>query len=79
MRLNRKAQMTIVGIIMVFIIIIVVANLMPTIVTTIDTAKNNTPTLSTGASSVLDLIPMMIILGIIITIFIVAVPYRPVE
>ena len=79
MKENKKAQMTIIGIIMVFIIIIVVSVLMPTIQTTIDTAKNNTPTLSAGATSIMDLIPLMIILGIIITIFIVAVPYRPVE
>ena len=79
MRANKKAQMTIVGIIMVFILVIIVSVLMPTITDQIETAKNNTPTMSTGTSAIMDLIPLMIVLGIIITIFIVAVPYRPVE
>ena len=64
---------------MVFIAIVVVANLMPTIVSQIETAKNNTPAMSTGTSAILDLWPLMLALGIVITIFIVAVPYRPVE
>ena len=74
---NRKAQLTIVGLLLVFIMIIVVANFMPTIAEQIDLAKNNTPTLSTSTKAFMDLIPMFLILAIIITLFIFAVPYRP--
>lgn len=74
---NRKAQLTIVGLLLVFIMIIVVANFMPTIAEQIDLAKNNTPTLSTSTEAFMDLIPMFLILAIIITLFIFAVPYRP--
>lgn len=74
---NRKAQLTIVGLVLVFIMIIVVANFMPIISEQIDLSINNTPTMSTSTQGFLHLIPMFLVLSIIITLFIFAVPYRP--
>jgi len=75
--LNKKAQLTIVGLILVFIMIIVIANFMPTINQQISLSKNNTPNLSTSTEAFMDLIPMFLWLSIIITLFIFAVPFRP--
>ena len=78
MRITKKGQMTIIGLILVFIMIIIVANLMPTITEQIAIGKNATG-LSTSTKMFMDLIPMFIVLAIIITLFIYVVPYRPIE
>jgi hypothetical protein len=76
--MNKKGQMTIIGIILVAIMIIVISYLMPVISEAISSGKN-TSGLSTSTTMLMDLIPGMLILGIIITIFIYAMPYRPVQ
>lgn len=75
--MNKKAQMTIVGLILVFIMFIVIANFMPIISEQIELAQNNTPTMSTSTSMFMDLLPMFLVLAGIMTLFIFVVPYRP--
>jgi ABC-type antimicrobial peptide transport system permease subunit len=74
--MNRKAQLTIIGLIFVIILIIIISNLMPTIVSQIEIGKNTTG-LSTSTQALMDLIPLMFVLGIIITFFVYVMPYRP--
>jgi hypothetical protein len=75
---NKKAQMTIIGLILVAIMVIVLSYLMPVIIQAISSGKN-TSGISTSTSMLMDLIPGMFVLGIIITIFIYAMPYRPTQ
>ena len=78
MKNNKKGQMTIIGLILVAIMVIVLSYLMPVITEAISSGKNTTG-ISSSTSMLMDLIPGMFVLGIIITIFIYAMPYRPVQ
>lgn len=78
MKKAKKGQMTIIGLILVAIMVIVLSYLMPVITEAIGSGKNSTG-LSTSTQMLMDLIPGMFILGIIITIFIYAMPYRPIQ
>lgn len=73
MRTN-KAQMSIIGLIMVVVMLIVFSVFAPIIVDTVENTSNYTDS-STGL--LLNMIPLFLVLGIIMTIFIYVVPMRP--
>jgi uncharacterized membrane protein len=75
MKRNNKAQMTMIGLLMFFCLVIIVANLMPTITYNIAIGKNASG-LSVGTQALMDMIPLFIILALIITLFIYVTPYR---
>ena len=75
---NRKAQMTIIGVLLVFILVVILANLMPTILDQIAIGKNASG-IGTSTKALMDLIPLFFWLGVIITLFIYVVPFRPTE
>ena len=70
---GRKGQFTIVGLIMVFLSIVVLGALMPSITQTITDAK----ACVTGvASTLLDLIPLFLVIGVIMAVVVYASVHR---
>ena len=71
---TKKAQMTMIGIVIIFATLIVYAALYPAMSQVIDTFVNGStdPILN----MIVQLIPLLILLGIVITIFMYVTPYR---
>lgn len=74
MRTNKKAQMAPMGIVMVFVSIILLFALMPAIQEQIS-GFNTTGAPTLGV--IINLIPLLLVLALIISIFIYVTPYRP--
>lgn len=71
---NRKAQMTMIGIVIIFATFIVYASLYPAMSEVIEGFTNESD--DTMLNMVISLVPLLILLGIIITIFMYVTPYR---
>jgi len=74
MRKLKKAQMAPIGLVMIFVSVILLTALMPAMqeqIREINTTSN--PTLGI----IVDLVPLLLWLGLIISIFIYVTPFRP--
>ena len=74
MKLTTKAQLSIIGIVIIFATIVVYAALYPALSIVIDTFVNSSsdPILN----MIISLIPLLILLGIIITLFMYVTPQQ---
>ena len=70
-----RAQMSMVGIVIIFATIIVYAALYPAMDQVIEGFTNESD--DTMLNMIISLVPLLILLGIIITIFMYVTPYRP--
>ena len=70
---NSRGQMTLVAILMVMVALLMFATVLPTITYAIDLA---TPNLSGMSAVVLQLIPLFMIIGIVMTIFLYSSPQQ---
>jgi len=74
MRITKKAQMAPIGLVMIFVSIIILFTLMPAIQEQIRGFNvTNAPTLGV----IINMIPLLLVLALIISIFIYVTPYRP--
>lgn len=73
---QRKAQATLMGLLMVFIMIIVLAILTEPIDDVLEEITNNSAKYGTTLVTIVDLVPIMLWLGLILTIFIYITPRR---
>ena len=71
----KRAQMSMVGIVIIFATIIVYASLYPAMSEVIEDFTNSSD--DTMLNMIISLVPLLILLGIIITIFMYVTPYRP--
>ena len=71
----KRAQMSMVGIVIIFATIIVYASLYPAMAEVIEGFTNSSE--DTILNMIINLVPLLILLGIIITIFMYVTPYRP--
>jgi len=71
----KKAQMSMVGIVIIFATVIVYASLYPAMSEVIEGFTNSSG--DTMLNMIISLVPLLILLGIIITIFMYVTPYRP--
>lgn len=71
----KRAQMSMIGIVIIFATIIVYASLYPALSNVIEGFTNESD--DTMLNMVISLVPLLILLGIIITIFMYVTPYRP--
>jgi len=74
MRKNIKAQMAPIGLVMIFVSVVLLTALMPAMQEQI---RNINTTSSPTVRIIVDLIPMLLWLGLIVSIFIYVTPYRP--
>ena len=74
MRKNIKAQMAPIGLVMIFVSVVLLTALMPAMQEQI---RNINTTSAPTVRIIVDLIPMLLWLGLIISIFIYVTPYRP--
>ena len=72
---STRAQMSMVGIVIIFATIIVFASLYPALHQVIEGFTNESD--DTMLNMIIRLVPLLILLGIIITIFMYVTPYRP--
>ena len=70
-RLGSRGQLSPINIVGFFVIIVMVATMMTPIIDMIDIAKNNTDPIT---STILDLLPLFLVLGVVITLFTYAKP-----
>ena len=70
----KRAQMSMVGIVIIFATIIVYASLYPAMATVIEGFTNESD--DAVLNMIISLVPLLILLGIIITIFMYVTPYR---
>jgi len=75
MREQKKAQMTMIGIVIIFATLIVYASLYPALSEVIEGFTNSSG--DSMLNMIISLVPLLILLGIIITIFMYVTPYRP--
>ena len=74
MRKQKKAQMAPIGLVMIFVSVILLTALMPAMQEQIRNINTtNSPTLGI----IVDLVPLLLWLGLIISIFIYVTPFRP--
>ena len=74
MRINKKAQMAPIGLVIIFVSIVLLFTLMPAIQEEIRGLNTtDAPTLR----MIVDLIPILLVLALIISIFIYVTPYKP--
>ncbi len=71
----KRAQMSMVGIVIIFATIIVFASLYPALSNVIEGFTNESD--DAMLNMIIRLVPLLILLGIIITIFMYVTPYRP--
>ena len=72
---STRAQMSMVGIVIIFATIIVYASLYPAMSQVIEGFTNKSDDVM--LNMIISLVPLLILLGIIITIFMYVTPYRP--
>ena len=75
--MDKKAQLTMIGIVIIFATVVVYTALFPAMQTVINDWENGTPTPDTTLVIVVNLIPLLIALGIIITLFSFVTPFTP--
>lgn len=73
--MQKKGQLTIVGIILIFVSVIVFASIYPALSEVITSFTNSSG--DTMLNILVNLVPAFICLGIIITLFMYVSPYRP--
>ena len=74
MRRNIKAQMAPIGLVMIFVSVILLTALMPAMQEQI---RGINTTSSPTLGIIVDLVPLLLWLGLIISIFIYVTPFRP--
>ena len=72
---SKKAHMTMIGIVIIFATLIVYAALYPAMANVIEGFTNESD--DAMLNIIISLVPLLILLGIIITIFMYVTPYRP--
>jgi uncharacterized membrane protein len=70
-RTNNRGQMSVIGLIFIFIMLILLSALMPTIVTTI---ANTTGVVDSTTGIFLNLIPLCLVVSLVMGIFVYAKP-----
>ena len=75
--MQNRGQLTIVGIILIFVAVIVFVAIYPALSHTIEGFTNDSS--DTMLNILVNLIPVFIVLGIIISLFMYVSPYRPGE
>lgn len=72
---NKKGQLTMIGLVIIFATVIVFAAIYPALSDVITTFLNTST--DTTLNIIVQLIPLLMFLGIVITLFMYVTPYRP--